>query len=409
MTASNTCITCSRTIHPGARAKCIIHSCCCRPVCPECLQARPRLAFFCVLCEGVHHAFRKGQRHDVTRAGQTIFDYECTEQQQEDEDLPPYTASPFLIEKSPSRPALLNLHSSTLSHSQPSSVHTQGAIDHGAHSSEKQASTSLRHSLASASSRSKVPASPSNSSSKNTSHHTVTDAGLTRQYWLRPNDSIVSLSLRFRVGTAMLCKLNDLPLSTASSTPHLIHTRDYILIPEEAIQNVLSTPDSTMSKEIETALHGPAPITYAQRDMRARRHAHSRFRALVAQNNPIPPGSALTQCDERAARVYISLMESELRDIDLDAKENYDGEADALLDAALLQKYDLIVKQALCRWEMDSDWEREQRVKGIEPSSLSMPLPTSSSNRHFRTTSSNFSQWFQRTSGMSSQHREKAV
>lgn len=39
------------------------------------------------------------------------------------------------------------------------------------------------------------------------------------------------------------------------------------------------------------------------------------------------------------------------------------------LDLARMNRFDAILKQALARWEMDSEWERNQRVNGKNPES----------------------------------------
>lgn len=252
---------------------------------------------------------------------------------------------------------------------------------------------------------------------------------LTRQYWLRPYDSLMSLSLRFGVNAVELCKLNELPPSTASSTPHLIHTRQFLLIPERAIAAALSrassepntapsSSDADTINSLESALRGPAPMSCAQKIRRARREAQGRFRALVAQNEgrsrisgfvgepsvqiASPAGLAsldVTPCDDRAAKAYILLMEAELRHVDfgdgvvaleqtentdanlakdkktsISSEDDSDGDGDdALCDVARQRRYDAVVQQAVARWAMDSDWERRQRAEGLEPTTQSLP------------------------------------
>lgn len=39
-------------------------------------------------------------------------------------------------------------------------------------------------------------------------------------------------------------------------------------------------------------------------------------------------------------------------------------------DLARMNRYDSILKQAVARWEMDSEWERNQRINGKVPESL---------------------------------------
>lgn len=242
---------------------------------------------------------------------------------------------------------------------------------------------------------------------------TTSDLGLTRQYWLRPNDTLTSLCLRFRVNAQTVCKLNDLPLSTATTTPHLIHTRQFLLLPDCAIQSALSTTGDAQG--LQSALDGPEAQSRRQKIHRARREAQGRFRAIVAKNESLTKAKGrgdngdVTLCDDRAAKAYISLMEAELRCIDFGDKyqqEEHDGESDALeevdavTEAGRRERFDTIVKQAVCRWEMDSDWERQQRAMGIIPvEGVAATLPA-----HSTSTPSSQSSWFKRLTTPSHHH-----
>lgn len=423
------CIACSRAIgQEEVLSRCVIHSCCSRPVCDACLTERPRLATFCVLCEGVQDAFRKGPRNDVTRAGQVVFDFEraCDDMHQlggggggGDENVvrkspPPayseateqHDADAFTIgdaddtateedaalQSMATEPALLRPDRLTSKRGR-GDVTVNDATQVNASASHRpdrsdddRATASLRQALNSVEGtprESKIPSTASSKPQRGTSDtKDVDDEGLTRQYWLRPNDTLMSLSLRFRITASHLCKLNDLPPSTLTSTPHLIHTRRFLLIPDRAVRHVLAA-SSEQASQLEAALQGPAPMSRSRKVERARRQAQSRFRALVCRQNGGVASSEITPCDDRAARAYVALMEDELRSIDFGDSVKEDEQAiddkktaetderadedEALIDAARERRFDAIVKQAVCRWEMDSDWERAQRAQGIEP------------------------------------------
>jgi hypothetical protein len=284
--------------------------------------------------------------------------------------------------------------------------HGSGSVDANA----SQASDALRDALHGIESTSRLTSNdalksqtkPASATSKN-----LAEDGLTRQYWLRTNDTLMSLSLRFKVNASVLCKLNDLPPSTLTSTPHLIHTRRFLLIPARAVDDLLNASPE-QSSQLEAALQGPAPMSRRAKVDRARKQAQSRFRALVLQGTAVDRRKAsetTTPCDERAARAYIALMEEELRVLEFgddavdgtlseahDDKTLSDKRADddeALQDAARERRFDAIVKQAVCRWEMDSDWERAQRAQGLHPDakqigSISKPGP-SNANATFST------------------------
>lgn len=455
------CLACSKVIDAEELPRCVVHSCCSRPVCPACLTSRPRLATFCVRCEGVQHALRKGPRDDVTRAGQVVFDFDRSDSdtaggdgQEHERTAPPaysenaLPADAFIlggdeedggqvVEQVSSAPSLLR---SARMNGKPgptkaaiSSTYAASGLASESVSNSSEVTTALRDTLhrdntraadTSLSSPQRPPADPSSPAARLATQTTAPSTGLTRQYWLRPNDTLMSLSLRFRINAAALCKLNDLPSSTITTTPHLIHTRQFLLIPEEAIQSALESTSGDPS--LESALQGPVPMSKQQKLGRARREAQSRFRALVAQGesrsraNGHGKPADVTPCDERAARAYITLMEAELRFVDfgdgIDVSEELaDGSSsavkrmtssadkahnadvvagdDALIDAARQRRYDAIVKQALCRWEMDSDWERQQRAKGLEPNVTQIGPSQGSRGRRSGASSSQLPSW----------------
>lgn len=415
-TASGTCLTCFSEVPLSALPKCVVHSCCSRPVCSTCLVAMPRLATFCPFCEGVQHAFRKGPRHDVTRAGQVVFDFDSISNN-ENEAPPAYEEhqdgiqekKTYVLEQDDEEEDAKEIHKSTpqLLHTsrlgvKQSPAHAQidrsklATVKSTTNGSPLPTMDSLRQSLSksnngeigtSAAGRKAANQSPENAdqpaqaSGSISSHHPIKSddvVGLTRQYWLRPNDTLMSLCLRFRVNAATVCKLNDLPLSTANTTPHLVHTRQFLLIPEGAIQSALSS--SSDNEGLQSALDGPAAQSKQQKIQRARREAQSKFRAMIAKNESLGKGKGrgdngdVTLCDDRAAKAYISLMEAELRfvdfgdgtqEVDEAEKEDKVEDLDATVEAGRKERFDVIVKQAVCRWEMDSDWEREQRAMGI--------------------------------------------
>ncbi|PWN32141.1 uncharacterized protein FA14DRAFT_85275 [Meira miltonrushii] len=456
------CLTCSKTIEGGdvELKRCIIHSCCSKPVCSTCLAERPRLATFCVRCEGAQHALRKaGPRDDVTRAGQVVFDFDKILNQEDDHvvetpqngqsSIPPPAYSQavqsgtFVLEDEDNSDDMTMLSESTntaiqdkqqnnfldskWNNGKPNVVHGQVDTSKAASGINTVQASPLKESLQSALNSKADKASfqkPDYSASRKNAE-TVTPpnsdtSGLTRQYWLRPNDTLMSLSLRFRVSAVALCKLNELPPSTATSTPHLIHTRKFLLIPEGAIMKALANaPDDA---NLNSALQGPAPMNRKQKVERARKEAQSKFRSLVARDDARArskggSGADVTPCDERAARAYVSLMESELRFVDFgDGIEKDDvskqdlkidsvaADDEALIDAARQRRFDAIVNQAFARWSMDSEWEREQRAMGLEPSSEPIaPRPAKQS----KTKNKGPASWFNWVSGEGSR-RESA-
>lgn len=77
---------------------------------------------------------------------------------------------------------------------------------------------------------------------------------------------------------------------------------------------------------------------------------------------------------------------------------------EAQRDTARRARFEAILKHALAKWEMDSDWERAQRANGVDPSSVSRVLSTAPSScsrtytedKECNTTSNKVSNWFAR-------------
>jgi len=62
------------------------------------------------------------------------------------------------------------------------------------------------------------------------------------RYYIRPDDTLLGISLRLGISGRILCKLNDLPPSTLNTTPYLLHTRPFLILPETHSQHATSAP-----------------------------------------------------------------------------------------------------------------------------------------------------------------------
>lgn len=54
------------------------------------------------------------------------------------------------------------------------------------------------------------------------------------RYYINSRDTLQGIALRYGVNGRELCRLNNLPPSTLSTTPHLLHTRTFIVLPPSA-------------------------------------------------------------------------------------------------------------------------------------------------------------------------------
>ncbi|KAF9453426.1 hypothetical protein P691DRAFT_620873, partial [Macrolepiota fuliginosa MF-IS2] len=105
------------------------------------------------------------------------------------------------------------------------------------------------------------------------------------KYYIEPRDSVHGIALRFGVNARELCRQNNLPFSTLSTTPHLLHTRAFLELPPSSkpipLQYVLSEEDQ------------------AERDaQRARERAEKKLQMVTKE------------VDWQVAKAYIALAEN---------------------------------------------------------------------------------------------------
>ncbi|KAI9439950.1 hypothetical protein H4582DRAFT_1562709 [Lactarius indigo] len=62
------------------------------------------------------------------------------------------------------------------------------------------------------------------------------------RYYIRPDDTLLGVSLRLGINGRALCKLNNLPPSTLNTTPYLLHTRTFLVLPESHSHHATSAP-----------------------------------------------------------------------------------------------------------------------------------------------------------------------
>ncbi|KAH8994966.1 hypothetical protein EDB92DRAFT_1848485 [Lactarius akahatsu] len=192
--------------------------CCGRPICPSCLTANPRLARYnpCLLCLGGMGAVdpRKVGRSLTARGQQAVaFNVDGAVRDEDvfvvgDEDSEEHVLETSDKEavQFPSTTAPLN----TL----PIELTRQPGHD--------------------------IAGAPRGDSKELPDGNQVSPG----RYYIRPDDTLLGISLRLGINGRALCKLNNLPPSTLNTTPYLLHTRTFLVLPESHLQHATSAPSA---------------------------------------------------------------------------------------------------------------------------------------------------------------------
>ncbi|KAK0189656.1 hypothetical protein F5146DRAFT_633373 [Armillaria mellea] len=260
------CLACSSSLPPQklSESKLFLTECCQRPICPNCIALNPRLSRYnpCLAClggVGVVGA-RMGRNKpelaptnlDGAVRDEDMFVVGDDDDDDEDTTLPPYTES-----------------SSVISASAGNAI-SDRKIDKLSSIDEK-------------SSASGPP-----------------------KYYIKRTDTLQGIALRFGVDGRELCRLNNLPPSTLTITPHILHTREFLLLPP-ASHPKLKASDFEPTGRRETE------------------RAEKRLQVLTKE------------VDWRVAKAYVALAD----DIDLDTK----------------LKQPSVEARAISRYLDDEEWE----------------------------------------------------
>jgi len=71
------------------------------------------------------------------------------------------------------------------------------------------------------------------------------------RYYIQPDDTLLGISLRLGVDGRTLCKLNGLSPSTLRTTPHLLHTRTFLVLPPSHPQRHARASDVSPEEETQ--------------------------------------------------------------------------------------------------------------------------------------------------------------
>ncbi|KAG8872820.1 hypothetical protein FRB98_009345 [Tulasnella sp. 332] len=160
-------------------------------------------------------------------------------------------------------------------------------------------------------------------------NNTAAPAGYSKsEYWIKPRDSLMGISLKYGVDGRALCKLNNLPPSTLSTTPHLLHTRTTLTLPPNARR-----PASP-----------PPPDAQERLEKRAKERAAKRLQFVTKE------------VDFRVAKAYVFLAGDDpmgTRTKESTKRSRSGGDLSGLEERAVDQYLD------------DEEWEAEQRREEV--------------------------------------------
>lgn len=131
-----------------------------------------------------------------------------------------------------------------------------------------------------------------------------------------------------------LCRLNDLPTTTLSTTPHILHTRTTILLPPSSSEPLPEDPVLAEARRVE--------------------RAEKRFQMVTKE------------VDWRVAKTYVVLAQ------DPPAKEkpdDWEGRLRGITDQTSTgsSQRGILEGDAIDRYLEDTEWEEQERRNGRDP------------------------------------------
>ncbi|KAI9061008.1 hypothetical protein FKP32DRAFT_1576789, partial [Trametes sanguinea] len=177
------------------------------------------------------------------------------------------------------------------------------------------------------------------------------------KYFIRPEDTLLGISLKLGIDAPILCRLNNLPISTLRTIPHLLHTRAFLVLPPNANPPpALSSAEQALDEERRARL--------------ARERAETRFQSMTKET------------DRDVAKAYVAL--AGLPDGEVSDFKEYQEEK-GLRKRRIRGSEDRDAKvsvegRAMDRYYDDDDWEASERAEGRNPALPSFPYSLASSS-----------------------------
>ncbi|KAF8656856.1 hypothetical protein AX16_002403 [Volvariella volvacea WC 439] len=196
--SSMLCLACSGSLPPRGPPDIFMTRCCSQPICHKCLNENPRLARYdpCLACLRGVGVVRGGSKSNLDGSLKDSDVFVLGDDDDADD-------AEIEVQKTPSVEA-----------SQPRNSTEEKAPRAGA-ASAAQAMTGVEGK--------------------------AKDGSGPAKYYIKRGDTLQGIAFKFRLDGRLLCRMNNLPPSTLSTTPHLLHTRQFIVLPSTSIVNAEST------------------------------------------------------------------------------------------------------------------------------------------------------------------------
>ncbi|KAG6817163.1 hypothetical protein H0H87_012124 [Tephrocybe sp. NHM501043] len=162
------------------------------------------------------------------------------------------------------------------------------------------------------------------------------------KYHIAQSDTLQGIVLRFGLDGHELCRLNNLPRSTLRTTPHLLHTRRYLILPPSVCKAGI-----TANKET-------AEQVAVWEASRGKERAEKRLQTLTKE------------VDWRIAKAYVALADDPVEQVE-EQEEWKRKRKETGSDGG--SRPSTLEERAIRRYLDDNEWEENQRRGGAKAGS----------------------------------------
>ncbi|KAG6909962.1 hypothetical protein DXG01_014231 [Tephrocybe rancida] len=161
------------------------------------------------------------------------------------------------------------------------------------------------------------------------------------KYYIAQSDTLQGIVLRYGLDGHELCRLNNLPPSTLRTTPHLLHTRRFLILPPSARKAGVpvnqETPEQAAAREAS----------------QGKERAEKRLQTLTKE------------VDWRVAKAYVALADDPVEEVEeqeeWERKRKESGSGSSARPSNLEDR-------AIRKYLDDDEWEENQRRQGSKAS-----------------------------------------